>query len=92
MSVSSGGCIAGDGCRGLTVEPRLLTLFSRPSDLSARCPTFSPALQIGRTHTQDATPLTLGQEFGGYATQVRRLEIVCKVLWLSAAFVRSDCG
>lgn len=28
-------------------------------------------LQIGRTHTQDATPLTLGQEFGGYATQVR---------------------
>jgi fumarate hydratase class II len=27
-------------------------------------------IKIGRTHTQDATPLTLGQEFGGYATQV----------------------
>jgi fumarate hydratase class II len=27
-------------------------------------------VKIGRTHTQDATPLTLGQEFGGYATQV----------------------
>lgn len=27
-------------------------------------------MQIGRTHTQDATPLTLGQEFGGYAKQV----------------------
>ena len=28
-------------------------------------------IKIGRTHTQDATPLTLGQEFGGYAAQVR---------------------
>ncbi|MDP3740295.1 MAG: class II fumarate hydratase [Hyphomonadaceae bacterium] len=27
-------------------------------------------IKIGRTHTQDATPLTLGQEFGGYAKQV----------------------
>jgi fumarate hydratase class II len=27
-------------------------------------------IKIGRTHTQDATPLTLGQEFGGYARQV----------------------
>ena len=27
-------------------------------------------IKIGRTHTQDATPLTLGQEFSGYATQV----------------------
>ncbi|MEM8795403.1 MAG: class II fumarate hydratase [Pseudomonadota bacterium] len=27
-------------------------------------------IKIGRTHTQDATPLTLGQEFGGYAAQV----------------------
>src|SRR5690606_18492127 len=27
-------------------------------------------IKIGRTHTQDATPLTLGQEFGGYAHQV----------------------
>lgn len=28
-------------------------------------------VKIGRTHLQDATPLTLGQEFSGYATQVR---------------------
>jgi fumarate hydratase, class II len=27
-------------------------------------------IKIGRTHTQDATPLTLGQEFGGYAKQI----------------------
>src|SRR5471032_573312 len=31
---------------------------------------FAGIVKIGRTHTQDATPLTLGQEFSGYATQV----------------------
>lgn len=31
---------------------------------------FQHIIKIGRTHTQDATPLTLGQEFGGYAHQV----------------------
>jgi fumarate hydratase class II len=39
---------------------------------------WSHIIKIGRTHTQDATPLTLGQEFGGYATQIangiRRIE------------------
>ena len=33
---------------------------------------FEHIVKIGRTHTQDATPLTLGQEFGGYAFQVRQ--------------------
>jgi fumarate hydratase class II len=31
---------------------------------------FAKIVKIGRTHTQDATPLTLGQEFSGYASQV----------------------
>lgn len=31
---------------------------------------WSTVMKIGRTHTQDATPLTLGQEFGGYAAQL----------------------
>jgi fumarate hydratase class II len=31
---------------------------------------FHPVLKIGRTHLQDATPIRLGQEFGGYARQV----------------------
>ena len=31
---------------------------------------FEKIIKIGRTHTQDATPLTLGQEFSGYAAQV----------------------
>jgi fumarate hydratase class II len=32
---------------------------------------FGRIVKIGRTHTQDATPLTLGQEFSGYASQVK---------------------
>ena len=33
---------------------------------------FSNIIKIGRTHTQDATPLTLGQEFSGYADQIKK--------------------
>ena len=32
---------------------------------------FKDIVKIGRTHTQDATPLTLGQEFSGYVQQVK---------------------
>lgn len=32
---------------------------------------FADIVKIGRTHTQDATPITLGQEFSGYAEQIR---------------------
>jgi len=32
---------------------------------------FSDIIKIGRTHLQDATPLTLGQEFSGYVTQIQ---------------------
>lgn len=38
--------------------------------LEAKSKEFEHIIKIGRTHTQDATPLTLGQEFGGYAAQV----------------------
>jgi fumarate hydratase class II len=38
--------------------------------LRARSAAFADIVKIGRTHTQDATPLTLGQEFSGYATQI----------------------
>ena len=33
---------------------------------------FEKIIKIGRTHLQDAVPLTLGQEFSGYVTQVER--------------------
>jgi fumarate hydratase class II len=46
---------------------------------------FAHIVKIGRTHTQDATPLTLGQEFSGYAAQVEsgvaRLHVAVKDLY-----------
>jgi fumarate hydratase, class II len=38
--------------------------------LKEKSAAWKKIIKIGRTHTQDATPLTLGQEFGGYARQV----------------------
>ncbi|MBS7804592.1 class II fumarate hydratase [Rhizobiales bacterium TNE-4] len=39
--------------------------------LDAKAKDFADIVKIGRTHTQDATPITLGQEFSGYAEQIR---------------------
>ncbi|MBO6815443.1 MAG: class II fumarate hydratase [Rhizobiaceae bacterium] len=39
--------------------------------VEAKSEAFKDIVKIGRTHTQDATPLTLGQEFSGYAAQLR---------------------
>lgn len=39
--------------------------------LEAKEKEFKDIIKIGRTHTQDATPLTLGQEFSSYTTQIR---------------------
>jgi fumarate hydratase class II len=49
--------------------PRLRKLQAA---LEAKAREFDPVVKIGRTHLMDATPITLGQEFGGYATQVRK--------------------
>jgi fumarate hydratase class II len=38
--------------------------------LESKVSAWGDIIKIGRTHTQDATPLTLGQEFSGYATQL----------------------
>jgi fumarate hydratase class II len=40
--------------------------------LEAKSEEFKDIIKIGRTHTQDATPLTLGQEFSGYAHMIRQ--------------------
>ncbi len=40
--------------------------------LEAKATEFDPIVKSGRTHLMDATPVRLGQEFGGYATQVRK--------------------
>ncbi|MCA3560395.1 MAG: class II fumarate hydratase [Aestuariivirga sp.] len=53
------------------VEHRLLpALRHLHKALDKKAHDWSHIIKIGRTHTQDATPLTLGQEFSGYAQQV----------------------
>ncbi|MGB3503631.1 MAG: class II fumarate hydratase [Mesorhizobium sp.] len=53
--------------------------------LAKKSKQFDKIVKIGRTHTQDATPLTLGQEFGGYAAQVessiKRIEMTLPGLY-----------
>jgi fumarate hydratase class II len=53
--------------------------------LLAKQAAFAHIIKIGRTHTQDATPLTLGQEFSGYATQtanaIARIEMTLPGLY-----------
>ncbi|WP_028968785.1 class II fumarate hydratase [Sphingomonas sp. URHD0057] len=48
--------------------PALETMQARLADQARR---WDSIVKIGRTHLQDATPLTLGQEFSGYAAQVQ---------------------
>jgi fumarate hydratase, class II len=49
--------------------PRLRRLQAALDDKARE---FDDVVKIGRTHLMDATPITLGQEFSGYATQVRK--------------------
>ena len=49
----------------VTTVPGLILLVGSNQSVE-----FKDIVKIGRTHTQDATPLTLGQEFSGYTTQV----------------------
>src|SRR3984885_12018164 len=53
------------------IAQRLLPALAHlQTALKAKTKEFHSIVKIGRTHTQDATPLTLGQEFSGYAAQV----------------------
>lgn len=47
------------------------SLAAMLAELDAKARGWSDIVKIGRTHTQDAVPLTLGQEFSGYAQQLR---------------------
>jgi fumarate hydratase class II len=49
----------------------LPALSNLETNLEHKVKDFGNIIKIGRTHTQDATPLTLGQEFSGYLTQVK---------------------
>ena len=57
----------------LTLERDLIPpLESLHEELSAKASEFDGLVKSGRTHLMDATPVRLGQEFGGYATQVKK--------------------
>ena len=57
------------------VRERLLPALARlRATLASKAKAFDEIVKIGRTHLQDATPLTLGQEFCGYADQIRLSE------------------
>lgn len=54
------------------VYHRLIPMMEKlEKALAAKAEAFKDIVKIGRTHLMDATPLTLGQEFSGYATQMR---------------------
>jgi fumarate hydratase class II len=52
------------------VERLIPALAHLRAALAEKSEAFEPVVKIGRTHLQDAVPLTLGQEFSGYAAQV----------------------
>jgi fumarate hydratase class II len=55
----------------MEIQQRLLPALAHlQTALKKKTKEFHSIVKIGRTHTQDATPLTLGQEFSGYAAQV----------------------
>ncbi len=54
-----------------TIERQLIPALKRlHRALNAKTRAFNKIVKIGRTHLQDATPVRLGQEFGGYARQI----------------------
>ena len=58
------------------------------SELKKKSKQFNKIIKVGRTHLQDATPITLGQEFSGYYSQlnkcIQRIEIALKEIYFLA--------
>ena len=52
--------------------------------LERKAEEFKDVVKSGRTHLMDATPVTLGQEFGGYAAQVRFSKIANDLRWMGS--------
>ena len=73
----------------IDVNKRLLpALKTLEKELGNKVIKFKNIVKIGRTHLQDATPLTLGQEFSGYQMQIKncikRIEIALKEMYFLA--------
>jgi fumarate hydratase class II len=67
-----------------TVHRLIPALKHLHAALDAKAKAWTDIIKIGRTHTQDATPVTLGQEFSGYAKQIengiKRIEMTLPML------------
>src|SRR5882724_13077227 len=88
MSQSSNDCVptAMHIAAATEIAYRLDPALAHLQDaLQKKTKAFASIIKIGRTHTQDATPLTLGQEFSGYAAQVKsgiiRMRLALKQLY-----------
>ena len=57
-------------CASEILDALLPALTSLAKKFKKKSDEWAKVIKIGRTHTQDATPLTLGQEFSGYAQQI----------------------
>ena len=57
-------------CASEISDSLLPALLSLAKKFESKSNEWAQVIKIGRTHTQDATPLTLGQEFSGYAMQI----------------------
>ncbi|PPD15410.1 MAG: fumarate hydratase, class II [Methylobacterium sp.] len=71
-------------CSVEVVESLVPALKHLHAALDAKAKAWANIIKIGRTHTQDATPVTLGQEFSGYAKQIEngiaRIEMTLPML------------
>ena len=71
-----------------SVEKLLPSLKLLQKELNKKAKKFNKIIKIGRTHLQDATPLSLGQEFSGYSVQlfkcIQRIEIALKEIYFLA--------
>lgn len=69
----------------LAIHERLLPALDQlQATLAEKALAFADIVKIGRTHLQDATPITLGQEFSGYAAQLSqaRAGLIGTLQWL----------
>ena len=65
----------------LAIRRRLLPALARlQATLADKAADFAGIVKIGRTHLQDATPLTLGQEFSGYVAQLGQARTVIEAM------------
>ena len=68
-----------------TKEKLLPSLKLLEKELAKKSKEFKKIVKVGRTHLQDATPITLGQEFSGYHAQLKkcidRIEVALKEIY-----------